>query len=759
MAVEDKAVMNCLDLSVIRDLDAEYGGDRKQLVYQVARYYGSLGWSILPAAYGSKILPGKETMIRRGYKSPFKYTDGSADLTKIDQWFNPTDGEFAGFNIALVCGRVVSAVDLDIDNAGNGHENYLNQFGPLPDTGPAQRTPGGGYHFVFQHREGFKSSTGIIDHVDTRGAKRDTGEPASHIVVYPSTITVAGAPVMYKWDRGGPLPPAPEALLKMLNKIVKIKEKPKAGRGNENVEDEDRSRKVSIEDLTEALSYLVDDSEAYNDWLHIGMAIHWHAQIGDIDEREGFAVWNEWSTKVPKYPGEQPLWEKWKSFTHNPSSPITAGTIFQRAYPKGYIRSGFSSPHMRENLRRSEKGIPLNTNANVWVLLNSPEFMKQFGGALRYDRFKDVVTAGKRTFINHDFVDISVWMSGSWMVERGPDTLRTFCQQVARNNEFDSLADWVNGLKWDGVKRIDEGLSKALRVTTTYDRAAIARWMVGGIARALKPGCTATHMLVLLGAQGIGKSRFFHAMSPFEDWFSDSTHFKFSGNASVRDEETKLAGRWIIEVAEFEGHYKSESTAIKNFITNQVPLVVKKYEPDPTHLPRRCIFGASANTKEMFNDPTGARRFAVLDIGSSKIDVAWVEANRDQLWAEAAQLYRDGMKWWFDESETLLQSEANNNYVMTHAWDDAITEFIFDKSRFSSQDVLAALRVPLDKVQQRDWRHVNAYLEKKKFEKKRCKVTGRKSTIDLWVNPNKDIDKEFVGKKYLFPDADENAEY
>lgn len=65
----------------------------------------------------------------------------------------------------------------------------------------------------------------------------------------------------------------------------------------------------------------LDPSCDYDTWLRMGFALD--NDLGDI----GFQLWNEWSAKSEKYPGEAQLQVHWNSFGRYNGPPITLGTF------------------------------------------------------------------------------------------------------------------------------------------------------------------------------------------------------------------------------------------------------------------------------------------------------------------------------------------------------------------------------------------------------------------------------------------------
>lgn len=75
-----------------------------------------------------------------------------------------------------------------------------------------------------------------------------------------------------------------------------------------------------------ALCYVSPDC-GYDDWIKIGMAIH--AELGP----SAFGIWDAWSGKGAKYPGEKELRGHWKSFK---PGAVTGATLYALANEAGW---------------------------------------------------------------------------------------------------------------------------------------------------------------------------------------------------------------------------------------------------------------------------------------------------------------------------------------------------------------------------------------------------------------------------------------
>jgi putative DNA primase/helicase len=87
---------------------------------------------------------------------------------------------------------------------------------------------------------------------------------------------------------------------------------------------------------------------------------------------------------------------------------------------------------------------------------------------------------------------------------------------------FDPVRDYLDGLVWDGVPRIDRWLVDYCRAADApLVRAFARKVLLAAVRRVRQPGCKFDFILVLEGPQGIGKSSLLRILAGDEN-FSDN---------------------------------------------------------------------------------------------------------------------------------------------------------------------------------------------------------------------------------------------
>jgi predicted P-loop ATPase len=196
-------------------------------------------------------------------------------------------------------------------------------------------------------------------------------------------------------------------------------------------------------------------------------------------------------------------------------------------------------------------------------------------------------------------------------------------QTLAAQKPYNPPQDYLNGLAWDGADHI-RTLGNLLGLQKDLDYKKLRKFLIGAVARALKPGSKLDTMLVFCGEQGSGKSTFFRVLCPQEALFCDTLI-----DTTSRGEKMKLRGAWIVEVSELEAHRKAESTAFKNFLSNLVDEYRDPYGHALVRYPRHCVFAGTTNNPHFLQHiSVGCDRIATMTKPTLKV-----------LWAKGLQSF------------------------------------------------------------------------------------------------------------------------
>lgn len=235
------------------------------------------------------------------------------------------------------------------------------------------------------------------------------------------------------------------------------------------------------------------------------------------------------------------------------------------------------------------------------------------------------------------------------------------------NNSFNPVKEYLRGLTWDGVARIDTLLHDFFGVEQSeYHKQIMRKMLAGAVNRVINPGCKFDLVMMFTGAQGVYKSTFIRKLG--KGWTSDSFN-----TVSGKEAFEQLQGAWLIEIAELSATRKAEVEAVKHFISKCEDTYRPAYGRTVECFPRQCVFFGSTNEKAFLRDRTGNRRYLPVHITQtrykriSKYSVAddMTEDVVDQIWAEAVELVLAGEKTYLEgavEREAELQQTQHMEY-------------------------------------------------------------------------------------------------
>jgi len=321
----------------------------------------------------------------------------------------------------------------------------------------------------------------------------------------------------------------------------------------------------------------------------------------------------------------------------------------------------------------------------------------------RADR-DDVLTA---EWLQHQDINVSI------------PTAAAAAQTVAREHSFHPVRDYLGGLAWDQRNRVEGFAASHLGAEDSAYSSAVSRCtLLSGVARIFEPGCKADHVTILEGNQGTFKSTVLAVL--FNPWFSDDL-----ADLGTKDAQMQMNGVWCLEIAELASMRRADIEKVNAFASRRVDRYRPSYGRSVITAPRQCIVIGTTNSEQYLKDETGARRFWPLRCG--RIDIDAVTRDRDQLWAEAVALYRDGVKWWLTDSMDIAGAtcEQDARYA-EDAWTSAITELVAGKDAVTMDQALAHIGKPLEQWNQVDQKRVAGCLRRLGWRRTQRRVDGRR---------------------------------
>lgn len=240
-------------------------------------------------------------------------------------------------------------------------------------------------------------------------------------------------------------------------------------------------------------------------------------------------------------------------------------------------------------------------------------------------------------------------------------------------HSFNPIKDYLDGLTWDGEKRVETLFTDYLgSEDNLYSRCISKKILVAAVARVFNPGCKFDNMPVLSGPQGIGKSTLIRKLGM--NWFSDSLT-----TVNGKEAYEQLQGVWLIEIGEMMATRKADIEATKQFLSKTEDIYRVAYGRRTSRFKRQCVFIGTTNDREFLRDKTGNRRFWPLDVGLIPIKKSvfdMVQEDVDQLWAEAVQLYKSKEPLFLNNEEEKEAIKQQENHSETSAKAGLIEEYL-----------------------------------------------------------------------------------
>lgn len=373
------------------------------------------------------------------------------------------------------------------------------------------------------------------------------------------------------------------------------------------------------------------------------------------------------------------------------TQPRSLATAQEGAAPAVSASTGLNYRHTSLDLIRDDKGRPVWNMANAMLIIQNHQ---DWSGVIGFNKFtlrrmllkpipgsKDA-SKFPRNLEDDDYSSAQSWFNWNGFPKADAGIVRAAIRACSRAQAFDPLCDFLEGLKWDGVSRIDTWLTRYLGVADCPTARAYGRcWLISAVARAYRPGAKVDHMLVLEGDQGLRKSSAMAALAG-ADWFSDGLPAM-----NTKDSSSYLRGRWILEVAELEAMRRDMET-VKAFITRQIEVYRPAYASEEVDEPRRCVFVGTTNKDNWLTDSTGGRRFWPVRV--TRVDLDAIVADREMLWAEAVAAFKNGEQWWLDQELSNAARVDQEDRMQIDPWRAEFNAYLEGRNEISIKELLRA---------------------------------------------------------------------
>jgi predicted P-loop ATPase len=651
-----------------------------------ALYYASRNWPVFPlhSIKNEKCTCGAFACGRAGKHPRIEngLTGASTDPEVIRAWWR----KWPQANIGLRTGNGLIVIDIDPRHGGTEGLAAVEQANaPLPPT-LESATGGGGKHLLFSVTEELRNSAASLGNgVDVRG---DGG-----YIVAPPSIHISGG--TYQWASTDDVAALPQWVFEALRK-------PKAPLGAvpDNVIHGERNIT-----LFKHGAKLRNQGFEYSEIFAALKAMNEGRCRPPLDVAEVHTIANSAS----KYePGSA------KPSVIDASVSLTDDDMWKHGIIFGKDR-------------------PQKTTANAALYITHH---KDWAGKLIYDEFankylwRDTLplvsgfTPPKPgEALDHHYSYVQQWLLAETNTQFTETIVCSAIRMAAYERAVHPVREYLTtNLTYDKIPRVSRWLSTYLGVADTpYARLVGKWWMISAVARVLDPGCKVDSLLIFEGETGHGKSKSVGILGG--KWFSDTPI-----PLGDKDAYSNIQGMWIVELAELAALKGTGSSRAKAFFSSCEDRFRPAFEKSTRSFPRQCVFIGTTNEDEYLIDPTGGRRYWPVKCGA--IDINALKRDRDQLWAEAVELYETERRWYPDTPEEvrLCKAEQDRRFV-SDPWQELIGHYLSNLPEITVAEILDHLGVSRDKWDQNIQQRVAVCLKRLHWENKPEWLNGKTQRV------------------------------
>lgn len=239
--------------------------------------------------------------------------------------------------------------------------------------------------------------------------------------------------------------------------------------------------------------------------------------------------------------------------------------------------------------------------------------------------------------------------------------------------DYHPVTDYLNKIRgtWDGTKDYADDLLRRistdpyfLRMGRIWLRAVVAQWMHWD-----KKHANAVMLILVSQLQGLHKSTLMRELLPeaLRDYYTDDFSLSAKGNA-----QRKMVEFALINMDEFDKLPVGKTADLKTMLQSMKPSFIGAYKKNFNRLPRIASFVGTSNCRQLLCDPTGSRRFLVVEpMGNIVVDGIC----HDQLYAQLIAEMERGEPYFFSKEDEAMMEAHNRPYRRLTPEEQLLTKF------------------------------------------------------------------------------------
>ncbi len=217
--------------------------------------------------------------------------------------------------------------------------------------------------------------------------------------------------------------------------------------------------------------------------------------------------------------------------------------------------------------------------------------------------------------------------------------------------------------RWNGKDYIGD-LARRVPCDNPHWEQLFRRWFLGMVAhwRGLSKNHANSTSPILVGPQAYRKSTFCRLILPpcLQAYYTDSIDF-----SRKRDAELYLNRFLLINMDEFDQIGINQQSFVKHILQKPVVNTRRPNASAVEELRRYASFIGTSNHKDLLTDTSGSRRYIGVEV-TGVIDVVR-PIDYEQLYAQAMAALYHNERYWFDEKEEAILTEANQEFEQSPA--------------------------------------------------------------------------------------------